>query len=216
MASYYTSQNVSNLLVFLKSDVGSAKNAHKQDTIILTQDFKQDLNWFKEFVPIFNGTGFFVHNQIHYETELDACLQGIGARWGNRVYASKNPTEYDNMTIVHYKMLNIMVALRTWGSLWSGKTVCIHCDNEAVVTVLSTGETKDLTLAAIARHVWLSMVEYDICLKTVHIRGKDNNIADSLSRWFTSQIHRNRVQSVLPYAIWDQIPTNATIINWNI
>ena len=109
-----------------------------------------------------------------------------------------------------------MVALRTWGSLWSGKTIRIHCDNEAVVTVLSTGKTKDLTLAAIARNVWLSTAEYDICLRTVHIRGKDNAIADSLSRWFISQNHRNRVQTLLPYATWDQIPINATVINWSI
>ena len=79
----------------------------------------------------------------------------------------------------------------------------------------STAKTKDLTLAAIARNVWLSTPEYDICLKTVHIRGKDNAIADSLSRWFTSQNHRNRVQTLLSYAIWDQIPI-ATVINWNI
>ena len=73
------------------------------------------------------------------------------------------------MTIVHYEMLNIMVAIRTWGTGWSGKTVLIHCDNEAGVTVLTTGRTKDLTLAAIARNIWLSTAEHDIYLKTVYI-----------------------------------------------
>ena len=59
------------------------------------------------------------------------------------------------MAIVRYEMLNIMVAIRTWGMGWSGKTVLIHCDNEAVVTVLTSGRTKDLTLADIARNIWL-------------------------------------------------------------
>ena len=201
---------------FLNRMLELLRSANKQEKITLSREFKQDLNWFQEFVPKFNGTAFFVHNQIHHEIELDACLQGMGARWGNRVYAMETPTEYDNMTIVHYEMFNIMVALRTWGCLWSGKTVRIHCDNEAVVTVLSTGKTKDLTLAAIARNIWLTMAEFDICLKTVHISGKDNAIADSLSRWFTSQIHKNRLQTLLPHATWDQIPANATVINWNI
>ena len=94
----------------------------------------------------------------------------------------------------------------------SGKTVLPHCDNESVVTVLN----KDLILAAIARHICLSMIEHDICLKTIHIKGKDNIIADNLSRWFTSEIHRQRVLHLLPHAIWDQIPVNATVINWAI
>ena len=143
----------------------------------------------------------FVHDK---EIELDACLQGIGARWGNRVYASKLPTTYANMTIVHYEMLNIMVAIRTWGSGWSGKTVLIHCDNEAVVTVLTT----DLTLAAIARNIWLNTVE--------HIRGKENIIADSLSRWFLSNIYKHKVMSLMPNLIWDEISTDSTVINWEI
>ena len=120
------------------------------------------------------------------------------------------------MTIVHYEMLNIIAVVRTWGSLWSSKTVLTHCDNEAVVRVLNTGKTKDLNLAAIARNIWFSTAEYDICLKTIHIKGKDNTITDSLSRWLTSQVHRCRVQSLLPYAIWDQVPVNAMVINWNI
>ena len=160
-----------------------------------------------------------MHNKIHNEIELDACLQGLGARWGvwgNRVCAAKLPTTYANMTIGHYEMLNIMVDIQTWGTGWSGKTVLIHCDNEAVVTVLTKGRTKDLTLAAIARHIWLKTAEHDICMKTMHIRGKDNIIADSLSRWFTSDIYKHKVMSLMPHLIWDEISPDSTIINWEI
>ena len=188
----------------------------KQDKIVISTDFRRDLNWFTNFVPKFNGTAFFVHNKIHHEIELDACLQGLGARWGNRVYALRLPDSLANMTIVHYEMFNILVAIGTWGTGWSGKTVLIHCDNEAVVTVLTTGRTKDLTLAAIARNIWLGTSEYDISLKTVHIRGKDNIIADSLSRWFTSDIHKYKVLSLLPNITWDNVPQDATNINWEI
>ena len=95
------------------------------------------------------------------------------------------------------------------------KTV-IHCDNEAVITVLTKGRTKDLTLAAIARNIWLGTAEHEISLKTMHIRGKDNIIADSLSRWFTSDIHKHKVLSLLPNIIWDNVPQDATNINWEI
>ena len=62
-----------------------------------------------------------MHDKVHHEIELDACLQGLGARWGSRVYALRLPTSLANMTIVHYEMLNILVAIRTWGKGWSGK-----------------------------------------------------------------------------------------------
>ena len=192
------------------------RSSHKKEKIPISNDFRRDLNWFKTFVPKFNGTAFFVHDRVHHEIELDASLQGLGARWGNRVYASTLPNLYASMTIIHYEMLNILVAIRTWGTGWSGKIVLIHCDNEAVVTVLTTGRTKDLTLAAIARNIWLGTAEYDISLKTVHIRGKDNIIADSLSRWFTSDSHKHKVLSLMPNIIWDMIPENATTINWEI
>ena len=104
-------------------------------------------------MPRFNETASFVLHKVHHEIELDAGLQGLGARWGNRVYAVKLPTEHTNMTIVHYEMLNVMVVLTTCGTLWSGKTVLIHCDNEAVVTLLTTGKTQDLTMAAISRNI---------------------------------------------------------------
>ena len=36
-------------------------------------------------------------------------------------------------------MVNILVAIRTWGRAWTGKTLLVHCDNAAVVSVLTTG-----------------------------------------------------------------------------
>ena len=50
-----------------------------------------------------------------------------------------------------------------------------------VVSVLSIGKTKDRVLAAITWNILLDITEKDICLRTVHIRGKDNQIADTLS-----------------------------------
>ena len=57
------------------------------------------------------------------------------------------------MGIVHLEMINILVAIRTWATLWQGKNIRIHCDNPAVVSVLTTGKTRDVLLAAIARNI---------------------------------------------------------------
>ena len=212
----YITKCVKSSRFFLNRMLDLLRSSSKQEKIVISTDFRRDLNWFTNFVPKFNGTAFFVHDKVHHEIELDACLQGLDARWGSTVYPLRLPNSLANMTILHYEMLNILVAIRTWGTGWSGKTVLIHCDNEAVVTVLTTGRTKDLTLAAIARNIWLGTAEYDISLKTVHIRGKDNIIADSLSRWFTSDIHKYKMLSLLPNITRDNVPQDATNINWEI
>ena len=92
---------------------------------------------------------------IMEEIELDASLQGLGARWCSQIYSISIPLGYENMTIVHLEMLNILVAIRIWGPQWTGKAIRIACDNQAVVMVLNSGKTRDLTLAAIARNIFM-------------------------------------------------------------
>ena len=48
---------------------------------------------------------------------------------------------------------NILAALRAWLYHWRNKNVAIACDNLAVVQVLASDRTRDLTLAAIARNI---------------------------------------------------------------
>ena len=118
------------------------RNAGKRENIVINAEFRRDLNWFEKFSQKFNETAFFSHIPVKHDIELDACLQGLGARWGNSVYAVALPLGYKQMSIVHLEMLNIMVTIRTWGQFWAGQKICIHCDNQAVVCVLTTGKNQ--------------------------------------------------------------------------
>ena len=184
--------------------------------IILNMEFIRGLNWFLHFLPKFNGKAFISHRQITEEIELDASLQGLGARWGHQVYTLSIPLGYNDFSIVHLEMLNILVAIRTWGHQWGGKAVKIACDNQAVVSVLNSGKTRDLALAAIAKNIFMEAAQADILLKTVHIMGKVNDIADSLSRWTIDPHYRQKFYCLLPVHFWANPPKNAIIINWCI
>ena len=127
----------------------------------MTEDFHRDLNWFCLFVPKFNGLAFFVHKNVNHDIELDACLQDLGARWGNKIYSIPLHLGHDNVTIVHLEMIYILVTIRTWGLLWAGTPIRIHCDNQVVVSVLTTSKTKDSILAAIARNIPMETAEKD-------------------------------------------------------
>ena len=43
-----------------------------------------------------------------------------------------------------------------------------------VVSVLNSGKTQDLTLAAIARNIMMEIAEQDIDLQVIHILGVQN------------------------------------------
>ena len=92
-------------------------------------------------------------------------------------------------------MLNILVALIVWAKTWQNKFIKIHCNNTAVVSVLTSGQTKDLDLAAISRNISMPCAEFDIHLQVFHIEGKINTIVDTLSRWSDTDVQRKCVNS---------------------
>ena len=146
-------------------------------TVPVTREAKRDINW---FIPLYNGVTFFDQKPIDFSIELDASLQGMGARCGSQVFALEIPLGYMDLQIVH---LEILAALRVWQNSWINKKVAIACDNLAVVQILNSGKTRDLTLAAIARNIQFQVAIMNVNLKVSHIPDKVNVIADLLSRW---------------------------------
>ena len=99
------------------------ENAHKK-RIKLTQEIYKDLAWFLEFLPTFSGITYFNKTEALIENYvyLDASLTGLGAIWNDRVYSTPIlAIPGFHLKIVHLEMLNIVLALRTWGSYWQHK-----------------------------------------------------------------------------------------------
>ena len=90
----------------------------------------------------------------------------------------------------------------------------IACDNLAVVQVLTSGRTRDLTLAAIARNIQFQAVSMNISLKFTHIPGKTNVLADLLSRWQTTP-HTIQILAQLLHT-WVPISKDYLSIDWAI
>ena len=84
-------------------------------------------------------------------------------------------------TKAHLEMINLVIALRMCGAFWANLVVTAHCDNSAVVQVVDYGRPRDLFLAVCFRNIWLIAAKWDIDFKVVHIPGKKNSEADTLS-----------------------------------
>ena len=195
---------------FLNRMLDLLRQTHKETTINLTPEFIRDLAWFLKFAPKFNGTSLFNHAQVHAKIELDASLEGLGAYFNDQIYAIPLVRGYNHFRIVQLEMLNVLVAIRVWANQWRGKTIVIACDSQAVVSVINTGKTKDVVLGAIARNIAMEVAIADINLRLIHILGKNNTVADGLSRFYTSDLHKNKIKSLLPQATW-VVPADITL-----
>ena len=76
--------------------------------------------------------------------------------WGafliTSVTLSQSQKNFQNYSIVHLEMINILVALKVWAYQWKDKKIRIKCDNMPVVEVLTSGKTKDGVLGC----CWIS------------------------------------------------------------
>ena len=212
----YITKCVTHSRPFLNRMLDLLRSHFGKEQIQLDINFHRYLNWFKKFLPQFNGKAFFVHRPVQATIELDACLQGLGAVYMNQVYAVPIPEYCFQFSIVHLEMPNILVAVRVWGQNWAYKRIIIKCDSQAVVSVLNSGKTQDMTLAAIARNIMMEAAKYDIDLQVIHILGVDNKIADLLSRWQITRDPEKILEKFLPNPIWLQPSHTIANIDWSI
>ena len=80
------------------------------------------------------------------------------------------------------------------------------CDNEAAVMLFMAGKTRDEFLGACYRNLWLICAENNIDLEVMYIKGKDNVIADTLSRLNQGQVHNSTVENLCEGCTWWQVP----------
>ena len=92
----------------------------------------------------------------------------------------------------------------------------VHRDNLTVVTVLRSGKTKNSTLAAISRNIFMTTSKYDIYLKISHIPGKSNKVADLLSRWEKTTSNLVKLKNLLPSYTWVKVDSSKIFLDYDI
>ena len=203
--------------IFIDRILAVFRNNSHSKTMELSEEFHRDIQWFLTFLPGYNDISYINKHRldIGQSLYLDASLTGMGAVWRNRVYATPIHNCGDlNLKIVHLEMLNIIIALKTWGGKWRHSTIDIFCDNLGVVQLVETGRTKDSFLALYVRNIWLLTAYLDIELNISHVPGVHNVIADTLSRIYSDKPVNPDLLSILQdNYIWEHIPSHYFDLN---
>ena len=180
----------------------------------------KDVKWFLNFLKLFNGTCSYIYTPANCTDviELDACLTGLGGRFNNQVYKYqfRNNEVPQSFSIVHLEMWNVLVGIRLWAKQWSNRVIVIKCDNEAVVSVVNTGVTRDSALAAFVRNIWLVTASHNIKLRLVHIPGIQNECADLLSRWYHIKSNELKFLCHVGNPVWVQVCSDHMLIDTDI
>ena len=86
----------------------------------------------------------------------------------------------------------------------------------AVVEVLTSGRTKDVILTACARNVWLLTDMFNISVHIEHIPGKQNVVADLLSRYQFDQNSWQMLKNYVPAVVWILICIDLKCLTYTI
>ena len=157
----------------------------------LSPEMKKDLLWWKLFLDVFNGVELIIPDVVRYNVLGDATLSGFGA-WNEEqkeYFSRKFPLQLQSPDFpIHQKeFLTVIIAVKVWGDIWTGKRVAIHCDNVAVVQSISLLKPKDTEMLRCLREFLFYVTKYKFEPVMVRIPTADNYLADYVSR------HHNKV-----------------------
>ena len=166
----------------------------------LNRGFQADIEWWSAFLEEWNGVSMLCQVRAaspDVEFWIDASGSwGCGAVWGGQwlqlhwIEGSRSTTA----SIAVKEFLPVVLACIVWGREWTSCTVCCHCDNEAVVSVINSRYARDPLLAHLLRCLFFISARYQFTVVARHTPGAENGAADAISRnnlsFFFAQVPR--------------------------
>ena len=182
--------------VFLRRMIELAKLPKEyHHWVRLNWDFRSDLQWWRVFLPGWNGVSFMSsRNTKKADTTIYSDASGS---WGfGAWYQAKPrwlqgawPLVWRSTNITAKELLPIVLAAAIWGPQWRGQTVHFRCDNAAIVHTIASSRSTELLVMQLLRGLHLFAMEHGFRFTASHIAGTDNGPADALSRNQASLFH---------------------------
>ena len=161
----------------------------------VSADMQADIDWWLAFLPLFNGTSF-IRSQYWEFDDLqfttDASMNAGGATCLDECFTCEFPDDIARTAqhITASELYTIVVAVKFWAPKLRQRKFIVSCDNEAAVTVINSGSSKDPFMQRCLRQLWFTAAVYDCELTARHIPGVHNVLADALSRWHTDSSYQ--------------------------
>ena len=171
--------------------LGGARRPHHH--LRLSLAFRSDLLWWDCFISSWNGCRMIPFDQaraIHVWTDASGSF-GCGAvvpvsgKWLQLAWPSaysEDALHLGRESITFKELIPIVLACAVWGQEFAHMGVVVHCDNLGAVAVVNSGYSKVDPIMHLLRCLFFVRAYFQIDLWAVHVPGKENGVADAISR----------------------------------
>ena len=129
---------------FVARLINALKGMSRFGVYPVQEEMLLDIRWWVKFIQKFNGVSvLWLCDTLKVDIIMatDASKKAAGATCSNEYFHVQFPQHitdnYDN--IAHLELIAIMIAVKKWASLITGKVVHLSCDNQACITIVNTG-----------------------------------------------------------------------------
>ena len=165
----------------------------------LNAEFHKDISMWLTFLDHWNGASFFLGDTVLSSSELQLFADasgslGYGGYLNGQWFQSRwlpqhciNPAT--GISTDWQELFAVYIACFIWGSQWSGKRICIWCDNLPAVAIINSKRSKSPRVMDLVGAITILTLVHNFTFTAKHIPGLDNSIADSLSRFQMDRFH---------------------------
>ena len=172
---------------FLRRLIDLSTVVEKLDHYVrLSREARADIEWWVQYAEAWNGTSMM--QSVQEAPPAAVVTSDASGNWGCGAYCGTNWFMlewlglFSGCHITVEELVPIVVAAMVWGPSWRGKTILARCDNIAVVAIVNHGSSKNAEAMQLMRCLSFIAATFDFRLVATHIRGRDNILADALSR----------------------------------
>ena len=109
----------------------------------------------------------------------------------NLIFKNCNLNKNGNMVTCYNFDINFfapyILTLIVFGRQLCNRSVTFFCDNKAVTYIINKQTSPKKDIMILIRNLVLTCMQYNIVLKCLHVRGRDNVLPDKLSRLQVSE-----------------------------
>jgi hypothetical protein len=165
----------------------------------LNAECRIDLAMWSTFLEKWNGCNFFLDSQLTVASDMhlftDAspsfgCGGFYQGEWFSYAWPKFIYELEPNPSIALFELFPIVVSAVLWGTRWSKRRIVFHTDNAPVVEMINKGRTSCGGPMRLLRRLTLIALQHNFTMTAVHIPGRDNVIADCLSRFQIAKFRR--------------------------
>ena len=171
----------------------SCHSRPKSASFPVTDELHSDIDWWLFFLSHFNGVSVIPSDVVISNPELfatDACLTGCGAVCFGEYFHREFPEFIlaKGLHINALELLTVVIAIKLWSLKLAGLSVELLSDNTTCVAVINSQYSTNVFMQRCLRELWLQLALFNIQLVVRSVRGSDNWLADSLSRFHVGEV----------------------------